>query len=176
MPQGAYTRTWAHPESVAGFACLWRTEVAGARELGRRVGATRYLEVRYEDLVADPHGIVSSICAFAEIPFEAEMLDYAGRVDVSAKPHQQRLLQPPTRGVRNWRDELGAEDALAFEEVAGDVLDDLGYPLLAPPPRPPKLRARASLASYRTRLGIWGFAVAGVQRSPVWRRRHPSLE
>jgi hypothetical protein len=100
------------------------------------------------------------------------MLEYADQVDVSAKPHQQRLLQPPTVGVRDWRSELGAEEALAFEAVAGDLLVELGYPLLSPPARAPGLRDRAGIATYRARLAAWNGATAAVQRSPLWRLRH----
>src|SRR5688572_8837469 len=99
MPAGTYTRTWAHPDTAQEFACLWRTEVRAARALGARVGPGRYLEVRYEDLVAGPANAVSAICTFADLPFDPAMLAYAGEVDVSAKPHQQRLRQPPTAGV-----------------------------------------------------------------------------
>ena len=31
------------------------------------------------------------------------MLEYAGNVDVSAKPHQQSLKKAPTPGLRDWR-------------------------------------------------------------------------
>ena len=110
MPAGVVTKTWAHPRSAAGFACEWRTEVRRAQALGRKVGATRYLEVRYEDLVADTEGVIRSICDFAALPFEPAMLEYAGAVDVSAKPHHQRLLQPPTKGVRDWRSQMSPED------------------------------------------------------------------
>lgn len=175
MPPGTSTRTWAHPAGAAAFACLWRTEVAAARALGRRVGPARYLEVRYEDLVADPEAVVRRICGFARIPFAPEMLDYTGSVDVSAKPHQQRLRQAPTRGVRDWREELDADAARSFEAVAGDLLAELGYELLDPPPRPPGVRAHLALASYRARLAAWNAAAAAVQRSPLWRRRHPPL-
>ncbi len=58
MPEGTFTRTWAHPTTPAQFACLWRKEVGDARALGRRVGAARYHEVRYEALVADPDAAV----------------------------------------------------------------------------------------------------------------------
>ena len=104
MPAGVVTKTWAHPRSAAAFACEWRTEVRRAQALGSSVGKTRYFEVPYEDLVADTEGVVRSICDFASLPFEPAMLDYAGAVDVSAKPHHQRLLQPPTRGVRELAD------------------------------------------------------------------------
>jgi hypothetical protein len=175
MPAGTYTRTWAHPETVDAFACLWRTEVAGARALGARAGAGRYLEVRYEDLVATPGEVVAAICAFADLPFDQAMLAYAGEVDVSTKPHQQRLLQPPTTGVRDWRQELSADQALAFEAVAGDLLAELGYPRLSTASGGPALRARVALGSYRTKLAAWNGAVSAVQRSPLWRRRHPRL-
>jgi hypothetical protein len=171
MPEGTFTRTWAHPESAGDFAALWRVEVEGARELGGRVGPQRYHEARYEQLVAQPEETVREICAFAEIPFEQAMLEYAGTVDVSRKPHQQRLLQPPTAGVRDWRSELDEADARAFEAVAGDLLADLGYEVLGAP-RPP---ARVPLVWYRARLAAWHAAAAAVQRSPLWRRRHAPL-
>ncbi len=175
MPTGTYTRTWAHPESPAAFACLWRTEVAEARALGARVGGSRYLEVRYEDLVATTSQVVESICDFASLPFEPTMVEYAGSVDVSDKRHQQRLRQPPTAGVRSWREEMSPVEVRAFEAVAGDLLADLGYELLDPPSRSPGIQARAALSWYRTRLAAWNATASALQRSPVWRRRHPPL-
>ena len=175
MPEGVVTRTWAHPRSPAGFACEWRTEVRRARELGRQVGPSRYLEVRYEDLVSDTEGVVRSICEFARLPFAPQMLEFAGAVDVSAKPHHQRLLQPPTRGVRDWRTQMSADDVHAFEVIAGDLLTDLGYELRGSVSAGPGARASASLAWYRARMGAWNAAAYVTQRSPLWRRRHPRL-
>jgi len=175
MPEGVVTRTWAHPRSPAGFACEWRTEVRRARDLGRRLGASRYLEVRYEDLIADAAGVVRSICEFADLPFELGMLEYADAVDVSAKPHHQRLLQPPTRGVRDWRTQMERGDALAFEAIAGDLLSELGYELLDADSVRRGARAAVPLVWYRIRMGAWNAAAHVTQRSPLWRRRHPRL-
>jgi Sulfotransferase family len=173
MPEGTFTRTWAHPRTAAQFACLWRKEVGDARSLGGRVGASRYHEVRYEALVADPEATVHAICTFAAIPFELAMLDYAGAVDVSAKPHQQRLLVPPTRGVRSWREDMPADDVAAFESVAGDLLSELGYDVESASFG----GARPALARswYDTRLTAWNAAASLFQRSRLWRRRHPRL-
>ncbi|HLG09568.1 MAG TPA: sulfotransferase [Gaiellaceae bacterium] len=175
MPTGTYTRTWAHPESPAEFACLWRTEVAAARALGARVGGSRYLEVRYENLVDTTSQVVESICDFANLPFEPTMVEYAGSVDVSEKPHQQRLRQPPTAGVRSWREDMSTIEVRAFEAVAGDLLADLGYELVDPPPRAPSVRARVALGWYGARLTAWNATASALQRSPLWRRRHPPL-
>jgi hypothetical protein len=175
MPEGTFTRTWAHPGNVAEFACLWRKEVGAARALGRQIGPDRYLEARYEDLVATPPQVVESICDFANLPFDPGMIEYAGSVDVSEKPHQQRLRQPPTAGFRSWRDEMSPVAARAFEAVAGDLLGELGYPLLEPSSRPPSVRAQTAIGWYAARLAAWNATASGVQRSPLWRRRHPRL-
>jgi Sulfotransferase family len=177
MPEGIATATWNHPRTAAGFACQWRTEVAAARTLGGRVGPVRYLEVRYERLVAEPEAVLRRICAFASLDYAGDMLGYPGTVDLSAKPHQRRLAQPPTAGVRDWRREMDAADVAAFEAVAGDLLAACGYELAerarAAGPGP---RARAALAEYRARAAAWRAASRAVARSPLWRRRHPRLQ
>jgi hypothetical protein len=170
MPGGIVTETWMHPRTPAEFACQWRTEVAAARRLGRRVGA-RYVEVRYEELVADAETALQRVCAFAGLEYEPAMLDYAGNVDVSAKPHQQRLMQPPTTGVRDWRTQMSPADVAAFERVAGDLLREVGYETT----RTPDAAGRAKLGWYELRALAWRGASFALRRSFLWRRRHPVL-
>lgn len=173
MPVGTYTRTWAHPETPAQFACLWRKEVRDARQLGHRVGTTRYLEARYEALVGDADRTIREICDFAGLPYEPRMLEYPDAVDVSSKPHQQRLLRPPTPGVRSWRDGMTSEGVTSFEAVAGDVLAQLGYEVRSPSRA--GIRVTAGRVVYEGRLAAWNASASFVQRSPLWRHRHPRL-
>ncbi|HXV58819.1 MAG TPA: sulfotransferase [Gaiellaceae bacterium] len=175
MPEGIVTRSWAHPTSAADVACQWRTEVGAARRLGARLGPGRYLEIRYEALVAEPERELAAICSFAGLSYEPEMLRHAEAADVAAKPHQRSLRRPLTPGIRDWRTEMAPADVAAFEDVAGELLAELGYELSTGPPRPPSPGARARLASYRARSWAWRTAGRGVQRSPLWRRRHPVL-
>jgi hypothetical protein len=174
MPRGIVTESWGHPRTPGGFACQWRTEVRAAQALGGRVG-DRYLEVRYEELVADAAGVVERICAFAGLPYEPAMLEYEGTVDVSAKPHQQRLRQAPTPSVRDWREDMAPQDVAAFEAVAGDLLAELGYETATRPSAAARARGRAALAAYSTRTAAWRAAGRAVRRSPLWKRRHPPL-
>jgi Sulfotransferase family len=171
MPAGIVTENWMHPRDPAGFACQWRTEVNAARRLGRRVGRDRYLEVRYEELVEDVDGVLRRICEFARLPYEPGMTDYAGNVDVSAKPHQTSLTRPPTPGLRDWHTQMSPEDVGAFDRVAGDLLRDLRYESHEDPDALGRLR----LASYGVRAAAWRAASFGLRRSPLWRRRHPAL-
>jgi hypothetical protein len=170
MPAGIVTRTWAHPETAGEFACQWRSEVASARALGARVGS-RYLETRYEGLVADPGRELRRICNLAGLEFDPAMLEYAGEVDVSAKPHQQSLRKAPTTGLRDWRSELSPDDVEAFEEVAGDLLRELGYGA----ERGSTAAGRRRLVRYQARISAWNASSRVLRRSPAWKRRHPPL-
>ena len=174
MPAGLVTESWAHPHDVAGFACQWRTAVRAARALGRRLGPGRYHELRYEELAGDAEAAVRAVAAFAGFEFDPAMLAYPGTLDLTAKPHQARLAEPPTAGVRDWRSEMRPADVAAFETVAGDTLAACGYE--AADPAPPDAAARARLALYAARTAAWNAAGTAVARSPVWARRHPRLQ
>ena len=41
---------------------------------------------------------------------------------------------------------------------------------------PSETRAALALAWYRARIGAYNAAAYALQRSPLWRRRHPPLE
>jgi Sulfotransferase family len=170
VPGGLVTEGWGHPRDAAGFACQWATEVRAARRLGARRGPGRYVELRYESLVAAPAVELRRVCAFAGLAYDDAMLDYVGRTDSARKAHQQRLDEPPRQGVRDWRTELDPAERRRFEAVAGDLLDELGYET------GDRRTARARLASYRVRTAAWRGVGGAVQRSRLWARRHPPLQ
>jgi hypothetical protein len=174
LPEGFSGRTWAQPRTVAQFAARWRTEILAARQLGSQVG-DRYLELRYEDLVAEPERELQRVCAHASLPWEPEMLAYAGTSDVAQMPEHRNLAQPPTPGLRDWRNQMSREDARAFEGVAGDVLRSSGYELLEPNVRYPNGRGRLELARFAVLSRSWNATAATYQWSPLWRRSHPVL-
>lgn len=169
VPAGIMTEGWGSPRNAAGFACQWATEVRAARELGRRAGSRRYHELAYEALVADPVASLRRVCDFAALEYDEAMLGYVGQTESARKEHQQRLNEPPRVGVRDWRTELSPGELAAFEHVAGDLLAELGYEVSAPG------HAGARLASYRAKTAAWRAAGIAIQRSPLWRRRHPVL-
>lgn len=174
LPEGFSGKTWALPRTAAQFAARWRTEIRAARRLGRHVG-NRYLELRYEDLVADPERELRRVCAHASLDWEPAILEHADSPEVSSMPEHRNIAQPPTPGLRDWRSQMSREDALAFEGVAGDVLRDAGYELLEPGARYPTLRGRVELARFALLSKSWNLTAAAYQRSPLWKRTHPSL-
>jgi hypothetical protein len=157
----------SRPRGVGDFACAWRREVRAARRFGR---ARRYLELRYEDLVADPEARLREVCAFLELEYEPPMLEYHRHEDPALYADHPRLAQPPTRDVRSWRQELSRADTKLFEAIAGDLLAELGYERVhARPGR--RARAVFERVAYATRVKIWRVALPLARKSPAWRLR-----
>jgi hypothetical protein len=120
------------PDRFGAAALFWRDRVTRGRAGGRRVGPGRYREIRYEDLVADPEPVLRDVCAFFELGYEPSMLEYHLRADelldgLRFTQHVQGVRRPPSRDVRNWRENLSDHEVQLFEALAGDLLDDLGY-------------------------------------------------
>jgi hypothetical protein len=142
-------RTWFSPgDDVETLARYWRDNVAAARAGGAVV--RRFLELRYEDLVAAPEPALRDVCAFLDLPFRAQMLRYPERAPGRLAEHRERkrpdgslmvsreerlrqqaltLEAPRASRVGVWRLEMGREEALRFEAIAGDLLAAYGYPV-----------------------------------------------
>ena len=152
---------------VTAFAFQWRAYVAAGRRAGRRLGPGRYLEVRLEDLVADPPGVVERVCGFLGEGYESGMLDYPARVAAGGAPpeHHRHLLEPPTVGLRDWRRGLDASQRHAVESVCAPLLRELGYP------RAPRSTlgiahawsSRLRGAMRRRMRRLWGLGVSAKQ-------------
>lgn len=162
----------ARPRSIGSFAAQWRHEVEGARRFGRDHGPGRYHEIRYEDLVADPRATLGEACDFLGLEFDAAMLDYHQEAEAGTLRDHPRLAEPPTPGLRRWRDQMPPREVECFEALAGDLLTEFGYERAHPQPSA-KARARAAAyrSSFATRLALWDAALLLVRRSPVWRLR-----
>jgi hypothetical protein len=162
----------ARPRNIVAFASQWRLEVEGAAELGRRVGSSRYFELRYEDLVLEPEAELRRVCDFLDLDFEPGMLEYHEAVAASALEDHPLLAKPPISGARRWREELDPETTELFEAIAGRALAGLGYDREYP--RPSGLaRRRAALTEvlFRARLAWWKAGLAVGRRTPAWRLR-----
>jgi Sulfotransferase family len=138
---------------AAEVARRWRRKIDRARGDAPRLD--HYLEVRYEDLVADPRSVLGHVCEFVELEFDEGMLDYHERsgerleemrrelpagegvarltTERRMATHHRTTAPPdPSRATR-WRQEMGEADRAAFEDVAGETLASLGYPLSGAP-------------------------------------------
>ena len=170
LPAGVVTKTWAHPRSAAGFACEWRT--GSAREGSRYVSVARATSKSSTTTSSRALSRPSAASASSPVYLSSHRCSSTPeKVDISAKTQHQRLRQPPTHGVRDWRTQMAKDDIAAFDRIAGDLLAELGYEGGGRQPA----RTVPSEAWYRLRMGAWNVAAYATQRSPLWQRRHPRL-
>jgi Sulfotransferase family len=115
-------------DPVAVCALWWRWQVTMGRADGNRLGS-RYLELRYEDLVADPGPAIDRVSRHLWIPpSEAPLRFHVGRERADPGLSAKSAWLPPTSGLRDWRSEMDPAQVATFEVLAGDVLSELGYP------------------------------------------------
>lgn len=119
------------PRTAEEAALYWRYDVQRGRGMGVDLPG-RYREVRYERLIRDPDGVLRDLCDFLELRYDSAMIESFRHADelLGSMPrpaHHRHLLLPPTVGLRDWRRQMGSEDRRVFEEIAGALLDELGY-------------------------------------------------
>lgn len=136
----------ARPENAAR---KWRDRIHEARRQAERI--PHYLEVRYEDLVTETEPTLRGIAEFLELPWDGAMLDYHERAPERLRevardlppadgkqhrPAEERMAahaltaEPPSRErVYAWREGMSEADRAAFESEAGELLEELGYPV-----------------------------------------------
>jgi hypothetical protein len=139
---GRYT-TWAE-DPVSTTALWWGRKVRLGRHGGRPLGRDLYYEIRYESLVTRPADECAKLSAFLGVPHDAGMLRFhEGRARTDPGLDAKRAWLPITPRLRDWKTQMPAEDVERFEAVAGDLLDELGYPRAFPRPSR-EITARAS--------------------------------
>lgn len=120
------------PNDVVRAAEWWDSHLWLARRIGAILGPERYLEVRYEQLVADPAGELQRVCAFLGEDYSPAMLDYAGGA-AAAIPSDTRALHhgvdtaPYQQRVFAWKREMHPADVALFNRHAGRMLTEVGY-------------------------------------------------
>lgn len=146
-------QTWG-PAQVESAAAVWASAVRSARAAAPSL--PRYLEVRYEDLLLRP-GDIADVFAFLGLP----PLDDAVRQ--SELESGRAVNVDPTRpdvAAGKWRADWSEADLRAFDRVAGEVLEQAGYPREAPAVEaPPRRLGRRSRPEPPRRSG----ALAGEQ-------------
>ena len=79
------------PGDVQAAATKWVEELSRARHRARRLAAGTYMELRYEDLVADPEPLLRRIADFVDLPWDASMLEYHHGAEQRMKRGDPRL-------------------------------------------------------------------------------------
>jgi hypothetical protein len=125
--------TWGARElhvDIYYAARIWERRIRQARWVGAKLGADRYYELRYEDLVRCPERELQAVCDFlgeTYLPLMVEQQHHA-RERISPGGFHAPVREPPSPArVGRWRREMSIVDQRLYQHVAGSLLDELGY-------------------------------------------------
>jgi hypothetical protein len=112
----------------------WRDSVTIARADARALPAGRYVEVRYEDLLAEPAATARGLLEFMGLDPHPHVDAFLPKIQDAtegsyhAKRQVRHYVENHSRRVGRYEENLTAEELEEVEEVCGALLRELGYP------------------------------------------------
>jgi hypothetical protein len=128
---------WGYRSAARAARTEWARYVTAARALAERVGPERYLELRYERLVADPEVEARRLFAFLDESFVPEVLDFDPAEHAATERYrwftaQRRAAAGETQTI--YRSRVGAGGSsldpvlrTILRRHHGPLLRELGY-------------------------------------------------
>jgi hypothetical protein len=103
--------------------------------------------LKYEELLAEPVATVQRLCTFLKVPYSDKMLEYhrfqeaqkSGGLSISWQNTAKPVLATNRGKFRNL---LSSQEIFLFEALAGEELQQLGYPLVNDPEQLMQKRAK----------------------------------
>jgi DNA-binding transcriptional ArsR family regulator len=142
---------WDRGKSLFAAGLYWEWIVRKGRKLGSTL--TDYIEIKYEDLVADSRSTLARLATFLQ-----HDLDYVRIQQVSIGSVKDPLTSFPEElrsgrfaPVGRWKAKIPAGELLLLEDLVGDYLRELGYSLAATSRHAKRtFRARGMRLMYRS--------------------------
>lgn len=158
---------WSKSRPWAVHPLVQAAQWARGRRLGAALYGPRWLELRYEDLLADPEAVLRRVCAHLELDFDAAMLDFGGAarrlVDRSEESWKKDTFGPLQSGhADKWRARLRPGQAAWAEAACRRLMRTHGYAAEAGAARRALLALPALAAAAAFRL---------VYAASLWSRR-----
>jgi hypothetical protein len=117
------THHWG-PKDTRAATEDWRSSILTARAAAPSLA--NYHEVSYEEMLADPRTHITTLFEAIELPLRSDEID---PVLTEAGIGYNTDPSAPSIGSGKWRTGLDPRAIAIVEEIAGDVLTDLGYEL-----------------------------------------------
>ena len=125
----AYPLPWDSGEHLSVAGLYWEWIVGRGRKYGHELGPD-YYELHYEELVEKPHETLSRLGEFLEQELNYDRIQQVGIGSVN-QPNSSFSSDPEGgfHPVRRWAEKMNVQQLANFEALAGDFLQELGYPL-----------------------------------------------
>jgi len=121
----AHRPWWVHP-------LIYREQMRRGRSLGEELFGERYIELRYEELIAAPQASLRRICERVDLSWTPAMLQFgdsaARLVDPREMSWKSETLGPLlTHNSGKWREGLSRWQTAYTEEICAETFEAFGY-------------------------------------------------
>jgi hypothetical protein len=119
---------WEDRHGLIGCGLYWEWMVEHGRRFGRSFPAD-YMEVRFEDLLAQPQVVLDPIGRFIQQPLDYQIIQQVAYGSVT-KPNtsfHKEAAQADFNPIGRWKKNFSPEQLLRFERLLGKTLTELGY-------------------------------------------------
>jgi hypothetical protein len=119
---------WEDRHGLIGCGLYWEWMIEHGRRFGKSVPAD-YIEVRFEDLLAQPQDTLDLIGRFIHQPIDYEVIQrvaYGSVTEPNTSFHQE-ADNVDFNPVGRWKTSFSPDQLLRFERLLGGTLTELGY-------------------------------------------------
>jgi sulfotransferase family protein len=121
------------PTNIFCAAESWALCQNAVRPWREKLRADQWLDLRYEDLVRDPAGVLRTVCRFLGEDYAPQMLEFH-RTELAknrgaTKDHKPLGHEASDRYIGIYKRQLSIRDQEIFAAVAGRELEEAGYQL-----------------------------------------------
>lgn len=124
---------WGGARGLLETALYWEWMVKKGRHYGRHIPED-YIEIRYEELVTEPHKVLARLGNFLDHDLDYDRIQSArlGRLVESNSSFlgDEKETKNP---VNRWKEKLSPKQVAEIEAIVGPSLVEFGYPLTVEP-------------------------------------------
>jgi len=121
------------PTNIFCAAENWALCQNAVKPWRNKLDAGQWLDLRYEDLVKDPVGVLRGVCKFLGEEFSNSMLEFyktdLAKARGSTKDHKPLGHEASDRYIGIYKRQLSLRDQEVFAAAAGKELEEVGYKL-----------------------------------------------
>jgi hypothetical protein len=163
-------------DALEAGTAMWEATMRNVDRAADGLRPDQLLDVRYEDMVANPGAVLRRVCDFAALPSTDEVIEQmvtGARGGKFREGWHEQLSQPvSTVNVASWRKRLEPAEAALIEHAVREEMERFGYERSADSGTAPDPGALRELARQRKRRARrWRrFALGELKRRITYRR------
>ncbi len=120
--------------NIMQIALEWTWSLNKIHKFGKNIGAERFIQIKYEDLVVNPSQVLKDICTFLGENYHDDMVSFSEKNrEQEMEPSRHlgwkglTLSAVTSKRVSAWENELSNDELLDFYTIAMDTMNKFNY-------------------------------------------------